>query len=121
MSLLNSLARGVSASVVSSQLPPARYVSFDIDIAAGVTACICCLICCLSIFKVQDNTTSTDAATGKTTPVSPIKGYSMGVITALIAGCVVGGLLHQLRWNIENPAYYAASAGLNELFGSNRY
>jgi hypothetical protein len=115
MSFLLGAARGLTALGVASQLGPANPVDFTLDIVCAIFVSIACLVSCLFVFKIQDSVTTKDPVTGKETP-NQMKGYTIGILVPLFLGLIAGGGLHQFRWNMANPAYYAAEQGLNALF-----
>lgn len=113
MSFLTDAARGVTALGLASQLPPASAVSFTPDIICAVMVSVAMLVCCFAVIKTQD--TKKDA-TSKGVPALG-EAIAYGLLVSAIIGCVAGIILHQIRWNVANPEYYAAEQGLNVLFG----
>lgn len=104
-------ARGLTALGVASQLAPAVPVEFTPDIICAVCVSVLLLVSCLSIFKFQNADPN-----NKNDTETPAKRWTIALVVPLLLGLVAGSILHQIRWNYANPAYYAAEQGMNALF-----
>lgn len=114
-----NLFSGLAATGMANTLGPVMPVSMWPDFLASIISCILCTASLLTLgMSGGVNEKQPDGSTVKS---SPIKGWLIaggcGIFVAILVGCG----LHQLRWNMANPKYYAATTGINALQNAIRY
>lgn len=114
-----NVASGILAANLADKLGPVTPVSFWPDLLCAALSCIITVTSLLMMGLSQG--IDEKQPDGKTVRSSPMKGWMVAMGVGAFLAIFVGAGLHQFRWNMYNPQYYAATSGIDAIQNAIRY